>query len=114
MEHYDLRVIEDCLVFSYEVECPNYPKENALEQKKHTSSHDARRKEKRFADMKKTLLRMVLCAMMPLAFLLDLMFEGLCLAGRFLRSCVRGGMKYVPALGTISCFFICTAILYIL
>ena len=36
MEHYDLRVIEDCLVFSYEVECPNYPKENALEQKNYS------------------------------------------------------------------------------
>ena len=114
MEHYDLRVIEDCLVFSYEVEYPNYPREIVPAQKKKTSSGCGRRKEKRAFDMKKTLLRMILFAMMPLAFLLDLGFEGLRLAGRTLYSCARGGMKYVPALGTISCFFICTAILYIL
>ena len=34
MEHYDLRVIEDCLVFSYEVEYPNYPEEKTTKQKK--------------------------------------------------------------------------------
>ena len=33
MEHYDLRVIEDCLVFSYEVEYPNYPEEKTTKQK---------------------------------------------------------------------------------
>ena len=114
MEHYDLRVIEDCLVFSYEVEYPNYPEEKTAKPKKNTSSRYGHRKEKRFSDMKKTLLRMILFALIPVAFLVDLISEGLRLMGRVLCSCVRGGMKYVPALGTISCFFICTAILYIL
>ena len=114
MEHYDLRVIEDCLVFSYEGEYPNYPKEETLEQKKKTSSGYGRRKEKRFTDMKKTLLRMILFAMMRFAFLVDLIYEGLRFVGKVLYACAHGGMKYVPALGTISCFFICTAILYIL
>jgi hypothetical protein len=114
MEHYDLRVIEDCLVFSYEVECPNYPKETVSAPTKKMPSRRERRKEKQISEMKKMLLRILLCALMPFALLADAMLELARFFVSSLKVCLRSGMKYAPALGTFSCFVILTALLHIL
>lgn len=114
MEHYDLRVIEDCLVFSYEVECPNYPKETVCFPKKKAPSRRERQKAKQIAKMKKMLLRILLCALMPFALLADVVFEAVSIFVRTVGSCLRGGMKYAPTLGTLSCFTILTVLFSIL
>ena len=114
MEHYDLRVIEDCLVFSYEVECPNYPKETVSAPQKKVPSRRERQKAKQIARMKKEMLRILLCTLMPFALLADVVFEVSRFFVSLLVTCLRSGMKYAPALGTVSCFVVVTALLYLL
>ena len=113
MEHYDLRIIEDCLVFSYEVELPNYPKETetVCEPKKKIPSRRERQKAKRAAKTKRFFLHMLLILLAPFAILADTIFGAISFCVRAVRHCVKGSVKYIPTLGTVSCFVLLTVIL---
>ncbi len=110
MEHYDLRIIEDCLVYSYEVECPHYPKEPPCAPKQKTSSRRERKKAKQMAKIKRLLLRMLLVVLAPFAILADAVMGAvsyfMCIAVS--PFCRRA--KYLPVLGTFSGFVLLTTI----
>lgn len=113
MEHYDLRVIEDCLVFSYEVELPSYPQtsEAVCGSERKSSSRRERQRAKRAARVKKLFLRLLLIVLAPFALLAD---AGVAVSVRcvqVVRPCLKRGVKYIPAIGTVSCFVLVTAIL---
>ena len=112
MEHYDLRVIEDCLVFSYEVECPHYPKEvpAVCTPKQKPSSRRERKKAKQMAKIKRLFLRMLLVMLAPFAILADAVMAAVSCFMSFAISPIRRRAKYLPVLGTFSGFVLLTVI----
>ena len=109
MEHYDLRVIEDCLVFSYEVECPNYPKETVDVPKTKLSKPTAVKKNKRM-NIKKWMLHFLVVFLAPFALLADAAVYVATSSVRMVSMVFRGREKYIPVLGTFSCFVLLTTI----
>ena len=114
MEHYDLRIIEDCLVFSYTVECPNYPKKTEALPKKKMPSRNARKKIARTQRMKKWLLHLLLLVLAPFAIVLDAVGKVVCFSAKKMLCVCR--KRPVPAriIGTVSCLCMITTVLYLL
>ncbi len=116
MEHYDLRVIADCLVFSYEVEPPKkpqtQPKRPILPKK--ASSRRERLRERHAAQQKQLLLRFFLIMLMPFAFVLDAMMQGVRGSMRLVKSAFRERARFLPTIGTVSCLMLATALFAVL
>ncbi len=125
MQHYDLRVIEDCLVFSYEVVCPGYPKSvEAASGETPAPSRDipvkdaprkrtSRRLRKRailWDRTKKALLRFLFLLLFPFVMAVDLAFRGLVL----LIGACRRRPTYITTFVTISFFTIVSALVGLL
>ena len=122
MQHYDLRVIEDCLVFSYEVACPNYPKPAkseavkpvrkppAHDTEKKRTSRSARKRAIMWTRTKKLLLRFLFLVLFPFVMAADLVFRAMTLA---LGVC-RRRPAYITTFITVSFFAIISTVIGIL
>ncbi len=102
MEHYDLRVIENCLVFSYEVEAPVKPKQEVEVPKKCSSRHD-RKKAKEWEMTRQLLFRVFLVLLMPFALLADAVTMILRVSFRAVRTLLHERARVGAALGSFSC-----------
>ncbi len=112
MEHYDLRVIADCLVFSYEVEGPKKP-ERVPAPKKECPVRDTRGGRNRHLSAKRLFLRMLLFVLAPFALFLDALIE----TGRIVLRSIGHGRgrraRFASALGGFSCLTLIGAILHL-
>ncbi len=110
MKHYDLRVIEDCLVYSYEVETPIMPAK-AVESAER-ASYPVKKKEKQMFSLAKLFRNVFLILLMPFALLIDAMTACARYSASAGVTVFRSTRKYMPALGTLSCFILASAIFY--
>ncbi len=111
MKHYDLRVIEDCLVYSYEVELPNYPKEEPQTAEKVRPSCGESKHKTRVDAFKHFLFRLFVIALMPFALIIDAFVAVFRFAGQLVMAAFHLRAKYIPVLGTLSCFIFATVLL---
>ncbi|MBQ9747241.1 MAG: hypothetical protein IJV98_00515 [Clostridia bacterium] len=121
MQHYDLRVIEDCLVFSYEVERPNYPKakrtqtvrkqvaSNGVTSGKHTSRRERKRRILQ-GDLKRWLMRILFILLAPAVMAADLLLRAATLAFGICRQ----RPTYITTLATVSFVIIVSGVIGLL
>ena len=95
MKYYDARIIEDCRVFSYEVQTPERSPKKSVKRKK--SSVDA---------WKKALVRFFLFLLLPFALIIDSVVWTVQTVVRklrsFLRSYIRGYVFVTCILSSVS------------
>ena len=121
MQHYDLRVIEDCLVFSYEVARPNYPKtkhtqtvrkqvaSNGVTSGKHTSRRERKRRILQ-GDLKRWLMRILFILLAPAVMAADLLLRAATLAFGICRQ----RPTYITTLATVSFVIIVSGVIGLL
>ncbi len=109
MEHYDLRIIEDCLVFSYEVECPNYSKKTQCPPKRIFRSRSAEKRKTHAQKMKNFWLHVLLIVLAPFAILLDAVGKVVCLSAKSLLCVFRKRPAPARIFGLTSLFLAITA-----
>ncbi len=105
MEHYDMRVIADCVVYSYEVPGPAKQKEktdSVKKRSKQTASRSARRRAHQTAALRTILLRVLFVLLAPFALLIDGMAALAHAFVRALRVSVRRPVRGISALGAFS------------
>ncbi len=112
MKHYDLRVIEDCLVYSYDVEAPIVPCK-AVEPIEKTSC-PVKKKRKQMFGFAKLLRNLFLVLLMPFALFIDALTAFAKYSASAGVTVFQSTRKYMPALGTLSCFILASAIFYYL
>ncbi len=112
MKHYDLRVIENCLVYSYEVAAPSSPEETVILPKQHHSS--ARKRKKQMFKFRKLLLNLFLICLMPFAFILDVLTAAVRYIVNAAVFVLKSSKKYMPALSILSFLIFASALYYYL
>ena len=109
MEHYDLRIIEDCLVFSYAVECPNDYKKAQCPPKRISRSRSAEKRKTHAQKMKQFWLHVLLVVLAPFAILLDAVGKVVCITAKCLICVFSKRPAPARIVGVASNFLIMTA-----
>ncbi len=122
MQHYDLRIIADCLVFSYEVEGPSRPAPKKQEisapvcaasadgEVRRRSTRRQRKRAARREEVKRGLLRFLFFFLAPLVMMADLVLRATTLA----VDVCRRRPAYITTLATVSLVTIVSAVIGLL
>ncbi len=114
MEHYELSLIGDCLVYSYEVPSPRHLQERTPKKEKKKAPERGHRRGKSHVKLK-TFFRRLFCVLLfPFALLMDVECAVFKFLLRTAEILVRRYTRYLPLIGTLCCFVILTALLYFL